>query len=375
MNNNTPILPSGWNPKVAGEKVLNRLINVCPPQVKGAHDADFTCIGDFAYIVSMANDIQPSHNTGWAFIYVTMAVVDLKTLAVQDKIELARSEQKFDNETLPIGACFVPRILQKDADTLRCFFASEQPSQRQSQMWYRDFNLDSRQFAPTIHKAKLKTATGTFDFQPQFFYEDAAAQGFTKPANAAGLYLIDGLKTFDEKVYAVINNYPGKQNGLAMLHDDYATFEVLSHFNEPQSQQLCEASVNRLPDGTWMAICRNDSGNYHFTTSADARSWTVGTEMSFVPNGTSSKPTFDKFGDTYYLGWQEDTKIQGAFRSVFNVDISRDGKTWERKYHFESPESFHYPTFKEHERVIWLTVTQRSSADSRTERIMFGKLE
>jgi hypothetical protein len=65
--------------------------------------------------------------------------------------------------------------------------------------------------------------------------------------------------------------------------------------------------VNKLPDGTWMAICRNDKGNYHFTTSADGKKWSVGTEMPIV-KGSNSKPTFDKFGGVYYLGWQDATR-------------------------------------------------------------------
>jgi hypothetical protein len=97
--------------------------------------------------------------------------------------------------------------------------------------------------------------------------------------------------------------------------------------------------------------------------------------MPHVPNGTNSKPTFDRFGGTYCLGWQENTRIQGVRRSVFNVDISRDGKTWERKYRFETPKSFQYPSFHEHDGVIWLSVTQGDSSPSRKERIMFGKLE
>ena len=60
---------------------------------------------------------------------------------------------------------------------------------------------------------------------------------------------------------------------------------------------------------------------------------------------------------------------------MFNIDISRDGKTWERKYRFETPKSFQYPTFHEHEGTIWLNVTQGDSSASRKERIMFGKLE
>ena len=124
-----------------------------------------------------------------------------------------------------------------------------------------------------------------------------------------------------------------------------------------------------------MAICRNDRGNYHFTTSPDGRKWTAGKEMPFVPNGSNSKPTFDKFGDTYYLGWQDAELINNQRRTIFNLDISRDGKTWERKYRFESEKSFQYPAFHEGDGAIWLSVTQGDTDPSRKERIMFGRLE
>ena len=97
--------------------------------------------------------------------------------------------------------------------------------------------------------------------------------------------------------------------------------------------------------------------------------------MPHVPNGTNSKPTFDCFGGVYYLGWQAATRVQGVSRSEFNVDISRGGKTWERKYRFETPKSLQYPTFHEHQGAIWLSVTQGDTDASRKERIMFGKLE
>jgi len=65
-------------------------------------------------------------------------------------------------------------------------------------------------------------------------------------------------------------------------------------------------------------------------------------------------------------------RINGTGRTVFNVDISRDGKTWLRKYRFETPDSFTYPTFREHDGTVYMTVTQGRHSG---ERIMFGKLE
>ncbi len=371
------LVPSGWDAALAGDVVLERLVTVTAPQVKGAHDAEMVLLGGQAYIVAEVNDNRSGESAGWPEIYVSLSIVNLGTLQLEQVIPFARSEQVFENATLPPGACFVPRILQKDASTLRCYFASEQPGERQAQTWYIDFDIPSRTFTPWIHKAKLKTASGVHDMQPHYFHADAAAQGFNKPPRDFGLYLFDSFKTFSGKTYVALNNFPGKQNALALVHEDLATFEVLGHYNEPQALQLSESAVNRLPDGTWLAICRQDSGNgnYYFSSSRDGRLWTVAAEWPSVRNGTNSKPTFDRFGDTYYLGWQESTKIHGVSRSVFNVDISRDGKTWERKYRFETPLSFQYPTFREHAGHIWLCVTQGETSASRKERIMFGKLE
>ena len=369
------LLPANWDPALAGDIVMQRLVNTSSSRVKGAHDAEFVCVGERAYIVTEANDVRAGESAGWPEIYATLSIVNLKTLALEKVIDFAKGEQRFENETLPVGACFVPRILQKDANTLRCYFTSEDPGKRQSQMWYRDFDLKSGGFMPTIHKAKLQTAAGTFDFQPQYFHADAAAQGFAKRALDSSFFIFDSFKQFDGKTYVALNNFSGKQNAMAQVHEDLETFEVLGHFNEPQSEALSESAVNRLPDGTWLAICRNDKGNYHFTTSADGKAWSVGKPLPIVPNGANSKPTFDKFGGVYYLGWQESTRIQGVSRSVFNVDVSRDGQTWERKYRFETPQSFQYPTFHEHDGVIWLVVTQGDKDASRKERIMFGKLE
>lgn len=365
-------LPPGWDPALAGDLVMQRLVRVSAPQVKGAHDSEFVCVGQRAYIVEHDNDVAPGHGAGKA-MYCVLTVVNLETFEIEARHLLAEAGQVFSGATLPDAQTFVPRIIQKDTDSLRCYFAS-QPRDQPAQTWYRDFDLRSGRFADNIHQAKLKTAAGVFDMQPQYLHADAALQGFDKPLKNNGMYIFDSFKRFDDRIYVALNNFPGKQNALALLHDDFATFEVVGHYNEPQDQQLSESAVQRLPDGTWMAILRNDAGNYHFTTSDDGVTWSVASERPLVPNGLNSKPTFDKFGGLYYLGWQEDTRIAGCRRSVFNIELSSDGQHWQRKYRFETPHSFQYPTFHEHQGVVWVSVTQSDHLGS-TDRIMFGKLE
>ena len=366
------LLPADWNAKHAGDRVMDGLVNISAPQIKGAHDAGIVIVNDKAYVVAIANDAQPGENPEWVFCYVSLSVVNVKTRTVEKTLPVARSGQVFENDTLPPGACFVPRLIWKDTRTLRCFFASEAPKERQSQMWFTDFDIERGMFENRIHRAKLKTASGVCDMQPKPFYDDAVANGFKREARFHGLYLIDAFKVFDGKTYAVLNNFAIGQNALALLNPGMDTFEVLGQFNEPQNLKLTESSVNRLPDDTWLAILRQEGGNknYVFSTSRDGRQWTTGRFRDVVPNGTSSKPTFDRFKGIYYLGWQENTHIAGVGRSVFNIEVSADGVNWERKYRFESASTFQYPTLCEYEGTIYLTATQ-----GQKERIMFGKLE
>jgi hypothetical protein len=373
------LLSRDWNPRAEGDKVLERLVKVTAEQVKGAHDAEFVIVKDRAYIVAEVNDQKGGESASWPHIYSALSVVNIKTSTIEKIIPFARSEQVFENEALPPGACFVPRILQKDEKTLRCYFASEQPGVRQSQIWYVDFDLRTQSFARTIHRVKLKTDAGIFDMQPRYFYTDAAKSGFRDKEVDFGLYLFDSFKEFDGKVYIAINNFPGGQNALGVWNSDFDMIEIIGHYNEPRNEnvRLTESAVNCLPDDTWMAICRNEAGsrNYLFTTSKDGKIWETATFRDFVANGGSSKPTFECFKGVYYLGWQESTRINGVNRSVFNINVSRDGKTWERKYRFETEKSFQYPTFHWYKGHIWLTVTQGDSDSSRKERIMFGMLE
>ncbi|WP_417747506.1 sialidase family protein [Rosistilla oblonga] len=371
------LVPPGWDPALAGDLVLEGLIKVTAPEVRGAHDAEMALVGGRAYIVAECNDEQAGENPNWPHVYVALSIVDLETKKLLKVVPLARGEQVFANVTLPVGACFVPRIIQKDAQTLRCYFASESPGKRQSQTWYRDFDLETQKFDDSIHRMKLKTAGGVWDLEPQHLHASAAANGFQKQAKDAGLYLFDAFKKFDGETYVAINNFLAGQLALTTVNPAFDTLEIVGHFHDPQSMKLSESAVNRLPDGSWMAICRDEAGNrnYKFTTSVDGRNWTAAKELPHVAKGTNSKPTFDKFGDTYYLGWQEATRIGGAHRSVFNIDVSRDGKKWERKYRFETPKSFQYPAFHEYEGTVWLCVTQGDYSASRKERIMFGALE
>jgi hypothetical protein len=372
----TTTLPAGWDPKHAADNVMDALINVCLPTVKGAHDSDFLILDGKAYIVYMANDVQPGEAAAWPFVYNALSIVDIATRVVEQTVTFAASEMAYDNAKLPAGACFVPRILQKDERTLRCFFASEAPGVRESQTWYIDFDLIEEAFDWRIHRARIETDQGIFPMQPQHFYHHAAAKGFTGQQKDYGLYMIDGFKVFGGQIHAALNNFPGGQNAFARLNDDLDTFTVIGDYFLPNEAMLTESAITRLPDGTWCAISRQERGDqtYMFTRSHDGVLWTPHEYWELVTHGTNSKPTFDLFDGVYYLGWQEATRIESAHRSVFNIEVSRNGEDWVRMYRFETGKSFQYPTFRAYQGAIYLTVTQGDSSDSRKERIMFGRL-
>ena len=372
------ILPADWDPKAAADAVMADLVNVCAPKVKGAHDSDFLIVDDKAYIIYMANDVQPSENPRWYFIYNAMTIINIHTKEVEDIITFAASEKDYDNASLPEGSCFVPRMLQVDDTTIRCFFASEAPEQREAQTWYIDFDLETQSFINEIYQAHIITTAGErLPMQPRHYYNDAVRHGFEAPKRDYGVYFIDSFKYFDDKIYAVMNNFPIGQNAWVKVEDDMASFRILGHFNEPNEYRLSEAAVQRMPDGSWLAICRQSrpSQRYTFSRSEDCVNWTVNEYWDMIPDATSSKATFDYFNGVYYLGWQDADSVNDVHRSVFNVEVSRDGENWERKYRFESENSFQYPVFKELDGTVYLTVTQGHHSYDRKERIMFGVLE
>jgi hypothetical protein len=81
------LLPPGWDPLLAGDQVLQRLVTVTAPRVKGAHDAAMALIDGHAYIVAEVNDVKPGESAGWPEIYVSMSIVDLESLVVEKRID------------------------------------------------------------------------------------------------------------------------------------------------------------------------------------------------------------------------------------------------------------------------------------------------
>ncbi len=292
-------------------------------------------------------------------------------VAILASLPIAVSGQAFDNAVLPEGQTWVPRIIRRDNNTLRIYFLS-QVSRQFAQYWYRDYDISRQSFENRIYPLKLRTSLGTFDMKPRHFHADAVKYGFQRSLVNHGIYLFDSFKVYDGITYIAINNFPGRQNALARMNETLDTVEIIGHINEPQLLQLSEPSVGRMPDGTWTAILRTEFGskNYAFSESRDGKIWTPAGYRGFVRNGAGSKPTFNRFNGIYYLGWNDAMRIDNVRRSVFNIDISRDGRIWERKYRFETPNAFEYPTFKEDNGKIWLTI---SGNNQRT--IKFGLLE
>ncbi|MFM7836854.1 MAG: hypothetical protein ACKPJD_34095, partial [Planctomycetaceae bacterium] len=124
------LLPDNHDPALAGDIVMQRLVKVTAPQVKGAHDAEFVCVGERGYVVEHDNDVEPGHGAG-AAMYCVLTVVNLQSLKVEKTHLLARAGQAFANVTLPEAQVFVPRIIRRDEHTLRTFFCS-QPAKEQA---------------------------------------------------------------------------------------------------------------------------------------------------------------------------------------------------------------------------------------------------
>jgi hypothetical protein len=212
------------------------LSTVTAPQVKGAHDAEFVCVGERAYLVTEANDVKAGESAGWPFIYATMSIVNLKTLKLERCIDFAKSEQAFENETLPCRCSASCRASSKKTPA-RCAatFTSEDPASDSRRCGIRDFDVKRGEFMPMIHKAKLKTAAGTFDFQPQHFHADAAAQGFAKKASDSSFFIFDSFKRFDGKTTSRSTTSPASKTPSRSCMMIWRPLKCSVTYNEPQT--------------------------------------------------------------------------------------------------------------------------------------------
>lgn len=352
-----------YSPESAGDAVMAAMTIVTADEVKGAHDAQFVVTGGKAYVVYEANDVREGEWVGWDFVYCAMSVVDVSTGNVEKIVRFAESKHTFKNETLQAGAAFVPRIVKKDASTLRVFFTSEAPGARQSLMYYIDYDIASGEFSDCVYRMKLETPDGKVDFTPKAYYDLAIAAGIECIEADNSAFLFDLTET-DGKTYVALNNYIGKQNALGILSDTLDSVRVIGHFGIGNSEiQLSESEIIRRNDGVWMAIIRNDLApkNYLFSYSEDGVNWSVPRTESFVTDGTNSKPTLNNFNGTYFMGWNQGSRV------TFNFDYSVDAEQWTRLYKFQSKTSFQYPQFYLYENEIYFTVSDRA-------KIRFGKL-
>ena len=360
-----------YSPEKAGDEVIKSMITVTDSVVKGAHDAHFLVHDGKAYIVYEANDVKEGEAANWDFVYCAMSIVDLKTGAVEVKI-ISRGEQAFANETLDVGATFVPRIIKKDENTLRVFFTSERPGVRQSLMYYLDYDVNSGTFDQNVYRMKLLTPEGKVDFTPKAYYDLAIAAGIECFSADNSAFIFD-IMEYDGKKYVALNNFSGKQNALGMLNDTLDCISVIGHFGVGNSKvQLSESGIMRKNDGTWMSIIRNDlvstnttyggnSKDYYFSYSADGVKWSTPRTEDFCAGGTNSKPTLNNFAGTHFMGWNQYS------RSIFNFDYSTDGENWTSLYKFCSLTSFQYPEFFMYDNEIYFTTGDRA-------KIYFGKL-
>tara|TARA_B110000305_G_C19412922_1_gene626440 strand:+ start:163 stop:384 length:222 start_codon:yes stop_codon:yes gene_type:complete len=53
------VIPKNWNTISKADAVLEKLVKVTAPEVKGARDAEFVMVGNYAYIVAEVNDLKP----------------------------------------------------------------------------------------------------------------------------------------------------------------------------------------------------------------------------------------------------------------------------------------------------------------------------
>lgn len=355
---------ANYSPVAAGNRALENAVTVTGPNVKGAHDAQFVIADDKAYIVYEANDVQAGENSSWDYIYCAMTIVDIQTNKVEKIVKFSKSLQQYDNDTLPKGCTFVPRIVKKDDATMRVYFSSEDPGNRESHTYYIDYDIASGKFDNNIYKLQLMTPQGKVDFTPTEYVKLTQAAGNACYPESHSAYLFD-IFDYDGVKYITLNNFANGQNALAKFNDSLDCVEVIGHIGEGTTAiKTTESAIMCKNDGTWMSILRDErSDSYMFSYSDDGVKWSQPAVGDVAFTGSATKPTLDNFYGQYFMSWADNS------RSCMRFMTSSDAEQWSDVVTVYSPTTFQYPMFELYNNEIYYTATMGNK-----ETIVFGKL-
>ena len=352
------------SPKAAGDAAMENMICVSSKEMRGTHDAQFICANGKAYIVYEANNEMAGENGTYAGQYSALAVVDLNTFTLESVEKFAYGGQKYANTNITKGSAFVPRVIQKDEYTLRFFFANIIKDTGEY-IYYVDYDLATATFDDEAYRLKIMTPEGEKPLTAELYIKLFRADGHACLDKYFGLYLFDIFEIGDTK-YIALNNFETGQNSLAKFNDTYDCIEIVGNIGGVyDSVMTTESGIVQRADGTWMAILRNERGdkNYRFSYSEDGKVWSEPVSKDFLQNGTHSKPTLTRYGDYYFMGWNEYS------REIFHLAYSKDGESWTPLYSFYAPTTFQYPEFEMYNGQMYFSVTTGSK-----EQICFGKL-
>ena len=182
--------------------------------------------------------------------------------------------------------------------------------------------------------------------QPAAFYRDAMAQGFTGREKDFGLYQIDSSNSSTAgSIACSITRHMCQTRWDCSTRPGTPSRCSATSTHRPCSGSPKPQSTACLTGRGWRSA-REGGTQLHVHAKQRRRTWSANQYRDIVTGGCSSKPSFDRFNGVYYLGWQKATRIGGVSRSVFNIEVSRNGATLAaQKYRFETEKSFQYPVF------------------------------
>ncbi|MBQ9428824.1 MAG: hypothetical protein IJU41_04685 [Clostridia bacterium] len=353
------------SPKAAGDAVMRNMLRVSSEEMKGTHDADYVFANGKAYIVYEANNEKPGDPGTYEKEYCALAIVDLATFTVDSIEKFAYGEQVYSNITMLKGSAYVPRVIRKDEDTLRFFFSNNAADGSSGYLYFVDYDLATGVFGNTATRLKIMTPGGAVDFTAETYAALFRADGHICDDSTIGHFLFDIFDVGDTK-YIALNNFRGAQNSLAKFNETYDCIEIVGNIGgATDAYRTTESGIIQCKDGSWMSILRDHVGDkrYSFSYSEDGRTWTEPAHQSFMPTGYTAKPTLDRFGDYYFMGYND------LSRGLFHLAYSLDALHWTTLFSFHSPTTFQYPRFDIYDGQMYFSATTGEK-----EKIFFGKL-